>query len=376
MSKLLVIDDDTAIRDNLQELLEAEGYEVVSAENGRRGVDLARQLLPDLIICDIMMPELDGYGVLVEVRDDPVTATIPFIFLTAKIENADLRQGMNLGADDYLVKPFTRVELLTAIATRLHKQAAVAKRLSTKLDDLRSSITLALPHELRTPLAGIAGFSELLVDGADSLQPQQIHDIAQNIHSSAQRLQELILNFLLYAELAVAVRDPDFAAAIQDPGPCFIESIIAEVALYQAQETGRQNDLQLDVQHALVQIGTVYLAKLSKELVRNALKFSTQGTAVHIRGRRNEHSYILSFEDHGRGMTPQQIADVGAYLQFERKRYEQQGQGLGLIISKWLAELHAGALNIESVYGHGTTIRVMLPVAAASEQAGTSHFLP
>jgi signal transduction histidine kinase len=131
----------------------------------------------------------------------------------------------------------------------------------------------------------------------------------------------------------------------------------------------------LQLEPGLVQIGTVYLAKLSKELLRNALKFSSQGTLVHISGRRNQHSYILSFEDRGRGMTPEQIASVGAYLQFERKRYEQQGQGLGLIIAKWLAELHAGALSIESVYGSGTTIRVVLPVSGDTAQVDALKFL-
>lgn len=376
MSKLLVIDDEASIRENLLELLDAEGYEVASAEDGRRGVELARQLLPDLIICDVMMPQLDGYGVLAELRENPATATIPFIFLTAKIESADLRQGMNLGADDYLVKPFTRSELLTSIAARLRKQEAVTRRMAAKLDDLRSSITLALPHELRTPLAGISGFAELLVDDAGSLQPEEIRDIARNIHSSAQRLHELVLNFLLYAELAVAVKDEAFAQVIQDRGPCFVESVVSEVAAYQAQQSGRQHDVHMDLDRALVQIGTVYLTKLSKELVRNALKFSQPGSSIHIRGRRNQHSYVLTIEDHGRGMAPEQIADVGAYLQFERKRYEQQGQGLGLVIAKQLAELHAGALSIESVYGSGTTVRVMLPVSSAQEPGDALNFLP
>jgi two-component system sensor histidine kinase/response regulator len=375
MSKILVIDDDTGIRNNLTELLEAEGYEVISAEDGRRGIQQVHLTLPDLVICDIMMPELDGYGVLMELREDPVTATIPFIFLTAKIENSDLRQGMNLGADDYLVKPFTRTELLMAIATRLRKQTVITQRLKTKMDDLRNSIALALPHELRTPLAGISGFSELLLEGAASMPSQEIQDIAHNIHASAQRLQDLILNFLLYAELAIAIRDPDYANALKDQGPCYVESIIAEVALQQAQQADRQSDLRLDLERSLVKIGTVYLAKLSKEIVRNALKFSKPGTPVHILGRRNEHSYVLSFEDRGRGMTAEQIADMGAYLQFERKRYEQQGQGLGLAIAKWLAELHAGGLNIESAYGQGTTVQVRLPIFSDSTPVDTPHFL-
>lgn len=119
MTRLLVIDDDRAVRDDVVELLELEGFDVLSAENGRHGVQIARQSRPDLIVCDIMMPELDGYGVLAELRHDLATATIPFIFLTALAGTFNLRQGMNLGADDYLVKPFSRSELLAAISSRL-----------------------------------------------------------------------------------------------------------------------------------------------------------------------------------------------------------------------------------------------------------------
>ena len=127
MAKILVIEDEFPIRANILEILEAEGFNAAGAEDGRIGARLARELAPDLIICDIMMPEMDGYGVLAEVRHDRATATVPFIFLTAKGERADMRHGMNLGADDYITKPFTRDELLRAIAARLEKQAVQAR---------------------------------------------------------------------------------------------------------------------------------------------------------------------------------------------------------------------------------------------------------
>lgn len=362
MSKILVIDDDALVRANLVELLELESFEVLSAEDGRAGVQLARQHLPDLIICDIMMPELDGYGVLGELRQDSATATIPFIFLTAKTEKSDMRQGMSLGADDYLVKPFTRQEILDAISARLAKQTAFIQKTQSKLDDLRSAITLALPHELRTPLTGILGYSELLMDETATLPRQDILDLARNIHFAAKRLQDLMTNFLLYAELALAGKDPEQAVKMRDPGPCYIESAVTEVARQQAQWAHREADLQLEVERAGVYLGVVYTAKLAKEVIHNAFKFSRPGTPVRITGRSNAPSYTLSIEDRGHGMTPGQIADAGAYVQFERKRYEQQGQGLGLIIAKWIAELHGGQLLIESVPGQHTTVQITLPL--------------
>jgi diguanylate cyclase (GGDEF)-like protein len=134
MIKILLIEDEEPLRENILALLEADGFDAFGSENGRLGVQLAQEILPDLILCDVMMPELDGYGVLAELRQNPVLATVPFIFLTAKATKADLRQGMELGADDYLTKPFTRAELLSAITTRLKKQASIQQAYNNRVN--------------------------------------------------------------------------------------------------------------------------------------------------------------------------------------------------------------------------------------------------
>jgi len=121
MKKILLVEDDTSLRENIAELLELSGFSVYSASNGRIAVDMAKKNLPDLVLCDIMMPEMDGYGVLEQLSSDQNTRHIPFIFVSAKTEKQDVRRGMNLGADDYLTKPFEEDELLTAIRCRLEK---------------------------------------------------------------------------------------------------------------------------------------------------------------------------------------------------------------------------------------------------------------
>ena len=121
MKSILVIDDNADIRDNTAEILELAGYKVSTAENGKKGVDLALKEKPDVIVCDIMMPELDGYGVLHLLRKNPEAQNIPFIFLTAKTERSDFRKGMEMGADDYITKPFDDIELLNAVEVRLKK---------------------------------------------------------------------------------------------------------------------------------------------------------------------------------------------------------------------------------------------------------------
>jgi EAL domain-containing protein (putative c-di-GMP-specific phosphodiesterase class I)/AmiR/NasT family two-component response regulator len=127
MIKILVIEDEELVRENILDLLEAEDFQTVAAPNGRIGINLALAEFPDLILCDMMMPEVDGYGVLTALRQEPSTAAIPFIFLTAKSAKADFRQGMDMGADDYLTKPFTRAELLSAVMNRLERQATLKK---------------------------------------------------------------------------------------------------------------------------------------------------------------------------------------------------------------------------------------------------------
>jgi diguanylate cyclase (GGDEF)-like protein len=124
MPPLLVIEDDSAVRATLVELLKTDGFKVLAAENGLMGVSLAQTYLPDLIICDVMMPGLDGYDVLTTLRQAPATASIPFIFLTGRADRADVRRGMNIGADDYLTKPFTRAEVREAITSRLQRRTA------------------------------------------------------------------------------------------------------------------------------------------------------------------------------------------------------------------------------------------------------------
>ncbi len=131
--KILIIDDDEAIRTRLQDILQYEGFIVLTAENGLAGFQLAQQELPDLIICDILMPELNGFGVLLKLRQIPSTATVPFIFLTGQTTQHDMRSGMELGADDYLTKPVQINSLLSSIYARLEKQQALRKDTTQRL---------------------------------------------------------------------------------------------------------------------------------------------------------------------------------------------------------------------------------------------------
>lgn len=151
--KILLIEDNPDVRENTAEILELSNYHVVTAENGKAGVEKAKQERPDIIICDIMMPELDGYEVLYILGKDPKTNNIPFIFLTAKAEKSDFRKGMGLGADDYITKPFEEIDLLNAIESRLKKVSLLKKDFENSTTGLNEFIATA---------RGIGALNELI----------------------------------------------------------------------------------------------------------------------------------------------------------------------------------------------------------------------
>lgn len=366
MSKILVIEDDKMIRDSLVELLEAEGFEVAKAENGSIGVGLARKVKPDLVICDIMMPQLDGYSVLAELQQEPGTASIPFIFLTAKTDKGDMRQGMNLGADDYLTKPFSREEVLEAINSRLTKQANLLQHSQQPLNVSTLNLTKSLPHEFATPLSAIIGFSDLLLSEYPHLKQEQVIELAEQLQTNARRLHSLIQNFLLYAEVELIALNPDRLKLLAQSQSGPTKEFISGLARQKAAVFKREADLELGLQEASIQMEQDKLARVIEELVDNAFQFSLRGTPVRLMGLIKEKKYILYITDSGKGMTTEQVANFGSYMQFEHRIQQQQGAGLSLTIAKRLIELYQGTLNVESIMGQKTILRIELPLASGS----------
>ena len=362
MAKILVIEDEESIRENILDLLEAENFEGIGAINGQVGIKLANEQIPDLILCDMMMPEVDGHGVLKALRSEPLTATIPFIFLTAKADKSDIRTGMELGADDYITKPCTPQELLKAIAIRLEKQKTISRQSQKTLDELRTNISMSLPHELRTPLNAIMGFSELILSEYQVLEESDILEMIGQIQTSGHRLYRLIQNFLLYAELEIAATNPELLKEMRNSEFSCVKSLLSQKARQQAKHANRTDDLQLNLHDSSVAIDSVRLAKIVEELLDNAFKFSLEGTPVLLSTLVENQTFILSVKDQGRGMTADQIAQLEAYRQFDRKLYQQAGLGLGLAIVQRLAELHGGQFKIESLPQQETIVSVSLPV--------------
>lgn len=361
--KILVIEDEQSVLHNALEILRLEGFDVQGAENGRLGLQIAYEYLPDLIICDIMMPEMNGYEVLYQLRNNASTRLTPFIFLTARTERRDMRQGMNLGADDYLTKPFTVAELLESIQARLKKTDDIIDTTQAELGTLRENIALSMPHELRTPLTSILGFSEIIVLDGASMPPDQVVKMADHIYQAGTRLFRLVENYLTYAQIEILGLDPKRQEETLKGTTNEAERIIKDRAFRATNASQRDADLKLDVAPAKLKIHEQNLAKIVEELVDNAGKFSPPGTPIRVNGTTNGQEYVLAISDEGRGMTSDQIKRIGAYRQFDRQFYEQQGSGLGLIIAKRLAELHGGSLTVDSVPNQQTTVTVRLALA-------------
>lgn len=366
MKRILVIDDEQWLRELVRLALQQKGYEVIEAENGVAGVETARRELPDLILCDVNMEKMDGYLTLSVLRQEPSAATIPFILMTGTADNAGMRHGMELGADDYLPKPFTIDALYAAVETRLKKAQVVRQEAEKKLTDLRNNISLMLPHELRTPLNGILAYGELLATEAGTLPASEIAEMGQSIHDSGKQLERLIENFLIFAQIELLGADAQKIGALRQKQTSLPARLIEEHARSQARAVNRSADLAMNLSDIPVPMSEEYLAKIVDELVQNALKFSEPGSPVRLALSAAPNGITLSIIDRGRGFSTEHIAKVGAYMQFDRKLQEQQGLGLGLVIAKRLAELHGGTLSIQSERGSATTVALKLPRAVAA----------
>ena len=359
MKTVLVIEDEKELRESIVEMLTFEGYRVTAAPDGVEGIMKARELVPDLILCDILMPRMNGYEVLGELKKDLTTAMVPFIFLTALSDQNKIRQGMNTGADDYIVKPFLRKELLEAIESRLEKSALYKGYADQNLEKLRRNIISFLPHELVTPLNSIISFGEIIKDHASVLSASELSEMGDFIFQSGKRFYDLIQKYLLYIRFAVNKQSGKQEEVCTNP-----RTVILETANQIAESCQRQDDLSIDVSDFPLDISEKELQIIVRELTDNAFKFSMPGAKVSITGSPANGTYEIMVSDHGRGIPKETFRQVGAFMQFDREKYEQQGIGLGLFLVRQIAELNQGGIEIQSEPEQGTQVIARIPMTA------------
>ena len=351
--RVLVIEDQEDIRANLADILELNGHEVLTAADGVEGLaQLAGR--PEFIFCDIAMPRLDGYGVLEAVRQRPEVREVPFVFLTAKAERSERRAGMALGVDDYIAKPFAERDILDAIAARTSRQHSIRERYEKAAEVLHRESEAQWAHELLTPLNAVLGSVLMLEQEADTIDRAELKEILAAIHAGAVRQDRLARQLIRYYELQRLRESPGEMAAHH----CEATSPIAAGCMRAMRENGRVGDVVVAMQPGEIGIHAEFLAYAVYEVVGNALRFSVAGAKVTVGGRESGGRYRIEVEDRGPGLTAEQRAQVGVFVQFERQRHEQQGLGLGLAIARATAELAGGELRLEEGTG-GCGLRVV-----------------
>lgn len=364
MPRILVIDDDPMYRDMVSEVLSEEGHDVLLANNGLEGIDKARAYMPELVISDVVMDGADGYQVLQTLRGEPSTAVIAFIMMTGYSSKGGQRQGMSLGADDYLPKPFNATELLDAVGAQLRKKREATSLQTRITSTAETGVSVLLPAELAQPLQAIAGYAQLLAGPNTPMEAEELQRVGRQLGDAAWRIRRAVDNFSLFYQLSRLEEDTPAREALSSSLVPSVEAFLSTRAAGLAHVRGRTADLKLDIKDGAVAMEAEYLGRILDELLDNAFKFSNPGQPVEVVAAFAPQRFGLAVTDHGCGMSPDQIARVEAFTQFGQRDADQPGLGLGLAICRKMALLHGGGLSIKSKQGEKTRVAVELPVRA------------
>jgi len=357
LKTVLVIDDDNRLRPVLAAALEAHGFRTLTAVNAATGIELARKNLPDIVLCDIDMPGMNGRRALQTMRADPELADRQFVLMTGNMAYSDPRAAMDLGADDFLYKPFSIEDLRNCVAARL-KRAELSRHLENKVvEQLRANLHATLPHEFFTPLAGVYGLTEMLLEELDDLEKDEIRAILTDIHKSSRRLHRTLRNYLFILTL-----DAPQSAAPSTMEPAQVAEALQAGCIAALDRHQRAADATLTLAGATVRGGPTELTALAEELVDNALAFSHKGAPVRVTLQPDGRWLRFTVQDEGRGMTPKQVQQLRVFQQHDRGKFEQQGLGLGLVLARRIVERMKGEFRLESEDGKGTTVHVALPI--------------
>jgi len=358
MHRILIIEDDPAIRTQMAQVLRFEGFEALEAANGKLGVAAAASTLPDLIVCDIMMPELDGFGVLQALRENQRTAMIPFIFLTALVASQDRRHGMEEGADDYLTKPYNPAALVGSVRRRLEKRGRQIAESRLQAEEVSLAVAAAVPQEILETLDHITTVTNLLALKYAREDPQ-VAAVQRSVAQETVRLRRMMRRLHLYAQL------PQLYAhrfELVNPGSLAApETVLARVAREVCGHWNREKDLVSAWEPARLPLREEYLVLLVEELVDNACKFSASGTPIEIQGHGQRECWSLSVSNRGASLSAEQIAQIGAFKQFWSGSTKPRGLGLGLALTQGIARLHGCEFAIESG-ADAITATVLMPL--------------
>jgi two-component system sensor histidine kinase/response regulator len=353
--KILVVEDEKDIRDSLKTILELNDYEVVTAENGQVGFNKVIELKPDLIICDVMMPVLDGFGLLEQLRKKNIET--PLIFLTAKAQYNDLRTGMNLGADDYIFKPFKSAELLQSIERRLERKDQLEHHLKSLINTLEQTIILMVGHEFKTPMHGILSFTNLIKQKASDLANDEIEDFCKYLEQSSNRLQQTFSKIKVYYDLKLSGIAP-----MSDRSKVRLDLLLQHIANQVATEHNRVQQLVLSSMDPIeVNISVELFSIALYELIDNAFKFSDKDSLVTVNLVHGVNGVSVEILDLGKSCNASELnVQSGAIGQIKRSKFEQQGLGIGLALAMLIVNSQNGQIFFEDIKPQGIRTEISL----------------
>jgi len=358
-SRVLVVDD---ISKNLQvvgTMLRNEGYHVMPATSGAQAIERAQAQPPDLILLDLMMPEMDGLEVCQRLKADMLTRQIPVIFLTASNEMEHLVKGFAVGAVDYVTKPFNAPELLARVRTHLELQHARARL--REMNDEKNEFMGIVAHDLKNPLGAIRGYAEIILEETAG-QPGEVEDCAGRIRETARRMTEMVQQLLDANRIEQGEMKLNLAPTELKP---IVESVIDA---YRPRATAKQQtlDFSSDDELGRVLVDSQVILQVFDNLVSNAVKYSPAGKSIHVRLLRVPGGVRWEVRDQGPGLGEEDQKKLfGKFARLSAKPTGgEHSTGLGLSIVKRLVEAMNGKVWCESELGNGATFILTLPEAA------------
>ena len=355
---ILIVDDIEANIQLLATMLADNGFDIGVAYSGVEALDAISAYKPDLILLDIMMPEMDGFEVAKILKNNDLTKEIPIIFLTAKADINDITKGFEIGANDYVTKPFQSQELLARVHTHLKLKFLMQELI--QMNNIRNKFFSIISHDLKNPFSGILGLSQMLAEDADKLSKDEVQHTGEVMHKSAKVLYELLENLLEWSRSQLGTIE-------FKQHPLDINEYVSKaISIYQIKADQKNLSIRSFIStEAKIYADNYMLNTILRNLIGNAIKFTPENGIILVGATAcDDNNFVKLFvRDSGIGI-PEDSKDKIFRLDTKFVRIgtnNEIGTGLGLILVKELVEKHQGTIWFESEEGKGTTFYFTLP---------------
>ena len=387
-TNILLVDNIPSNLNFLSDILSQEGFGIILATHGKEAVATARRELPDLILLDVAMPDMDGYSVCEELKGDPASCDIPVMFLTARNEREDIIRGFEVGAVDYIMKPFSYNELVARVKTQLELRSKTQQlqsvnmrleelvrqrtaelqnsnqnlfELNRKLKDayeelsnlhkVKDEFMRHINHELRTPLQGIHGFTLIL---EDLIQSPEQKEYLHSINHLVNRLVQLAEISLLFTE----IRAENYKLNLEEINLNeFIPSLSRQIETHQ-----RKIILDLSESQILIKSDQKLLTTCVNLIVENAIKFSPDLSLITIKTLKSDNKALLEIQDQGPGFSRKALKNIFELFSADNLQYKTEGFGIGLATAKLILNALSAELKIFNLPGAGASVQIVFPL--------------